>query len=648
MVIISAASCFLAEISPAASVEWKPIVQDELKLTSVEGSSTAPAVCLFSEVETDDIAGREHRYVRIKVLTEEGRAQGNLTLYYVKDAWNLTGLHVRTVQPDGTVAEDPSLAVDSVVVRYKRFKTFAKVLALPDVRPGTIIEYQYDFEWDKRYIYSQPWVVDGNLFTLRASFQRRRRPGWNLRWVSARLPKSETVEVGRDGLIRLELKNVAASRTEDSMPPEAETRPRVDFYYYFGQAYGNDLDSGWADIAKSGRQGVDRYLSGDHGLDALLSSITSSDENAEVRLRKIYDRVQTMRNLSFEDEKTQAEFKRQNLKPAENIGDVIKHGYGWHGELDLLFLALLKRSGFDAWFLDVARRDAELFFLPESLSLQSLPGRAVLVKLGGKDYFLDPATPLLPFGLLPWGETSVKALRLDAVSGGLIPTLGTAPADVAVERKALLSIDENGGLEGAVTVTYSGFEAFNRRFEARRQDNMARRRTLESELQSWIPENADVSLRNQPDWSHATPELTAEFHVRIKEWATHAGHRLLCREGIFSGADRSLFQSDTRMHDMYFPFPAETRDTISLTIPATYRLEALPASKARDLGYLSYKTAVVNGDSGTKLEISRCVTLEKFNLARTAYNAVHAFYQELRAADESQIVLSTASAAAAR
>lgn len=634
-----AAASLLGLPVTAAPAEWKPITPDEMKLTTVEEAPLAPAVCLFSEVFTDDVAGREHHYVRIKVLTQEGRSRGDLAVPYRKGVWDLANLHVRTVQPNGALTEDPGTPIDSVIVRYRRFQTSAKTLAIPDVQPGTIIEYQYDVTWDNRVLYFDPWVVKGDLFTVRASFTRRPSRALNLRWVGSRLPKGVHVDVAQDGLIRLELKNVPASLAEDFMLPEAETRPRVDFYYHGGHTYGSDTNLAWAEVATSASRGLEKYLSQDKGIERLIAETVYPEDSPEVRLRKVYGRVQGMRSLSFEDEKTRAQVKRENLKRAESVSDVLKNGYGWQGELDLLFLASLKRMGIEAWLLEVARRDGEIFFVPDSVALSDLPARAVLVKLNGKEYFLDPATPLLPFGWLPWGETSVKALRVDAVAGGLITTPATRAADSGVERRAQLKLDESGGLEGTVTITYSGLEAFDRRFDVRTLDLVAKRETLEKELQKWIPKTSEVTLQNQPEWSRSDSTLTAEFHVKVKDWATPVGQRVLCSEGIFSGADRSMFQSDTRVHDLYFPFPSETRDSILLSIPVPYHIDVLPAAKSRNLVFLSYATEVKS--AGPAVEISRTVTLGNNNLAVSVYSGVRAFYQDLQQADESSIVLST-------
>ena len=67
--------------STARGDEWQPISQEELKMTSMAEAPGAPAVILYRQVDRDD--GRtphENTYVRIKILTEEGRKYANVEI----------------------------------------------------------------------------------------------------------------------------------------------------------------------------------------------------------------------------------------------------------------------------------------------------------------------------------------------------------------------------------------------------------------------------------------------------------------------------------------------------------------------------------------------------------------------------------------
>jgi len=53
--------------------DWQPVSPEDLKMTSVPEAPGAPAVYLYRQVDRDDNTSREYNYVRIKILSEEGR-----------------------------------------------------------------------------------------------------------------------------------------------------------------------------------------------------------------------------------------------------------------------------------------------------------------------------------------------------------------------------------------------------------------------------------------------------------------------------------------------------------------------------------------------------------------------------------------------
>ena len=79
--------------------DWLPISQDELKMTSLPEAPGAPAVVLYRQVDRDDNArnGNEQDYVRIKILTEEGRKYADVEIPYFHDQ----GEYYRDPRADG-------------------------------------------------------------------------------------------------------------------------------------------------------------------------------------------------------------------------------------------------------------------------------------------------------------------------------------------------------------------------------------------------------------------------------------------------------------------------------------------------------------------------------------------------------------------
>jgi len=164
--------------------EWQPISQDELKMTSVPEAPGAPAVILFRQVDRDDNAktGNQQEYVRIKILTEEGRKYADVEIPYFREQGNIVALRARTIRPDGSVAMFEGKAYDKTIVKARNVKYLAKTFTLPDVQVGSIIEYRYTEDMAENYVYNSLWILSDELFTKHAKFSLRPNKDFALRW----------------------------------------------------------------------------------------------------------------------------------------------------------------------------------------------------------------------------------------------------------------------------------------------------------------------------------------------------------------------------------------------------------------------------------------------------------------------------------
>ena len=82
-IILIGFSLAATQAAPAgASVGFQPISTDELKMRGEMLAPGAPAVILFRQVDRDDNGKTSHEdnYLRIKILTEEGRKYGDVEI----------------------------------------------------------------------------------------------------------------------------------------------------------------------------------------------------------------------------------------------------------------------------------------------------------------------------------------------------------------------------------------------------------------------------------------------------------------------------------------------------------------------------------------------------------------------------------------
>jgi hypothetical protein len=623
--------------------DWLPISPEELKMTSVPEAPGAPAVYLYRQVDRDDSRnGHEYNYVRIKILTEEGRKYGDVEIPFFKGEGNISGIKARTIRPDGSIAHFEGKAFDKTIVKAKGLKYQAKTFTLPDVQVGSVIEYHYMMDLEENWVFNSHWILSEELFTKRAKFTLKPNTEFGLRWSwPIGLPPGTKAPEKEGGLIRLETQNVPALQVEDYMPPENELKYRVDFVYSDNNDE-QDTVKFWKKEGKRYNDRVEAFTGRRKAMEQAVAGIVVPNDTPDAKLQKIYDRVQKVRNTSWEVSKTEQEAKREKQKDVNNVEDLWKQGYGDSRQVNWLFLALARAAGFEAYSVYISSRN-EYFFKPQVMSVSQLNGDVVLVKLNGKDVYCDPAMKFAPFGLLPWPETGVQGLKLDKDGGSWVTTTLPQSSVSQIQRKADMKLTETGSLEGKVSVTFSGLEALQRRIEQRNEDDANRKKFLEDQLREYIPVGIDVELTNKPDWGSSAPTLVAEYDLKVQGWASGAGKRALVPMGLFSATEKHVFEHANRVHPIYFEYPFEKIDEVAIDLPLAWKVSSLPAPQNQDAKAVLYLMKAED-DKGT-LHVTRRLRVDLVMVDPKSYPVLRSFFQVVRSGDDQQVVLQPGTAA---
>jgi hypothetical protein len=487
IVFAIAATTILPPIA-VAGVGFRPVVPEELKMTAEPHATGAPAIILFRQVDRDHNGriSHEDNYFRIKILTQEGRKNADIEIPYYRESEKVVNVNTRTIRPDGSIANFDGKVFDKSIVKAKGLKYLAKTFTLPDVQVGSIIEYYYTRDLAEMYIFDSHWILSQDLFTRNAKFSLKPYhsdySNYTCRWSWQDLPPGTAQpKEGSDHIIRLEAQNIPAFQVEDFMPPENEVKARVDFTYS-DEPFESDVEKFWRKIGKKLNGQLEGFVDKRKAMEQAVAQIVSPSDSPEVKLHKIYGRVQQIRNTSFEVRKTEQEEKRSKEKDVSNVEDIWKRGYSDGFHLTWLFLALVRAAGLEAHGVWVSDR-RNYFFKPNLMDPSKLDANVVQVKLDGKEIYCDPGAEFAPFGLVPWSETGVRGLLLDKDGGAWVVTNLPDSSTSRVERSAKLKFDENtGGVEGKLTLTFTGLEAMLRRVEQRNQDEANRKKFLEDQV----------------------------------------------------------------------------------------------------------------------------------------------------------------------
>ncbi len=617
-----------------AGDDWPPISPEERAMKDNPASPGAHAMLLYREEHTDDVESFDRRYYRIKIFTEEGKKYANVEIPYFKDMFSIADLKARTIRPDGTVVNFDGKVFEKTVAKARGVKFLAKTFTLPDVQVGSIIEFKYKVRWDVLRVFATHWVIQHSLFTRRALFSLRPYRFLGLRWINVRIPGNKMAQEGKDGIIRLELENVPAFQEEEYMPPEDELKSRVDFFYTRNTS--ETPDQFWKREGKEWYEFVQDFIGTRRGIAQAAAALVAPTDPPETKLRKLYARVQQIRNLSYERFKTAAEERREKLKDNAHVEDVLKHGYGYRNEINRLFVALARAAGFDASVVRVSQRD-DYFFAPMLLEARQLNGEVALVRFDSKELYLDPGTLYCPFRLLSWENTGVKGIRLDKDGGTFVTTPNPVSTDAVTERRATLQLGDDGILQGKVTVTFTGQEALRRRREGFRTDDSGRRKSLEEEVKEWLPTGATVELLQATGWQGSEEPLRAELTVSVPNWGSATGRRLLLPVTVFQTSKTHQMESTQRVHPVYFDYPYQNADEITLQLPANYQVGGVPAPQKRATPFGKYDLSCEA--QGNTLRLQRRMALEGILIPAQYYRGLRGFLDSVRTGDEEQMVL---------
>jgi len=247
-----------------------------------------------------------------------------------------------------------------------------KTIAVPDVSPGDIIDYRYnirtkkvefggqrfDFSillnaWTEIFgekIYSLPattWYLEADLFTrkLRFVFESERSVATlfdgrcRLAWVSNKLKGNLPVSSGNR--IELVAENIPAFEEERFMPPEDNERMLVNLFYIDDQI--KDFDDYWEKVARTWKGEAESFMRGKSELNQEITFIVGDETDPLAKLKKIYEQVQKIQNLSYAEEMTSEEEKR--YKDNNKVADVLKNRYGYRTEITRTFISLARAPG---------------------------------------------------------------------------------------------------------------------------------------------------------------------------------------------------------------------------------------------------------------------------------------------------------------
>jgi hypothetical protein len=637
--------CGFSTLAFGQKEDWLPITEQDQKIKEVPGNPGASAIQLYYANYIDDNLQTEFEYHRIKILTEAATRVGGPADVEIPAGLGLSinSLKARTIHPDGSIVEFTGKPFEKTIYKGQGAKFYFKTFTMPDVTVGSIIEYKYKTDWRGTDQFSSgQWILQHDLYTVKENFTFKGFeggvgneyywPGGQINWLVMNL--KDKMPTNKGGRVEVEMRDVPAFESEGNMPPADNYKPAVRFFYSFSEF--KTSDKFWQETGKRKNKTVEDFIGNRKEAREAAEEAVGSEADPEKKVRKLYARAQQIRNLTYERERSEQELKKEKIKDPENVGDVLKHGYGYRNAITRTFVAMARAAGFEASIVAASDR-RQMFFSKEYLSASQITTELAAVKVNGIDVYLQPGAKFCPYGTLRWMYTSVTGLKLDK-NGGSFVTLPPALYDKSVTRRtASLELDGAGNAGGEITVDFKGQEALDHRIDAIDSDEAGRKKDLEEELRTWLPGGAIVKLKSVEGWEAPEEPLVARFDVQLPAYGSIAGKRLILPSSLFRVKQSDAFKHAERKYPVYFPYAFTEWDDVYIKLLPGVAVESLPLAQNVQAPFADYRT--VTQSDGTRLRAQRMLVVGGFIFRLSDYPALKDFFGKVQAGDEQQAVL---------
>jgi hypothetical protein len=665
----------------AVAQKFQEPTKEELQMTSDPKAPGVPAVFLYLEQKTDNAGHYVSTYARIKVLTEAGKEWATVEVPYDPQMAAPPIIEARTIHPDGTIIPLTRKGADALTFQSIGPTLRRAYFTLPGVEVGSILEYWWTVPLTQGRL---PFTIGDPYRPLYSSLYAKGTPTWEVQQTipirkasfyfnpftlleendksilnnntyhtnlvdgeratnllfTERLPASVHVAKSPKGEYFLQVEDVPALSNEVDAPNEASYRFQVVFYYSpysFADVY-------WESEIKRWSKQLDHAAEATVDLKVIASQLAAGADSPEAKARKIYDYVQGLKN-SGRTQTAQLAVGEQpdHLTPPFNAHEVLNARGGSSNDLAILYLGLARAAGLDVHGMKVASRDLQAFD-PNYLSLSQVDALVVVLRIDGKDVFLDPGEALCPFGQLRWSHAFTGGIEEGAKAPSFTPANNTK--DAVTAHTADLAVDAQGNVTGTVKVLMNGPEALQWRQLNRTADSDAVRERLSTFIRADLPTglNAEVTSIQGLETSAGYVSVAAKVSGPLGKLS---GKRISLPGFLFSTGTLPAFAvANHRESPVDLHYAGQTIDDVVYHVPAGYAVEGAPQTTQLpwpDHAVLVVKTQLGAGTIDIKHIFARAFVL----LEAKEYPALRDYYQKAAATDQQQVVLTSAVSAGA-
>ncbi len=581
------------------------------------------------------------RRIRIKILKEKGLAEADISIpyYAFNNDEKISRLSACTFNIDDSGNIKTTMVKKDAVYSKKIDKYYsAMIVAFPEVKVGSVIEYkftmeretmgqlkdwffqgripvrysEYDLRIPQIFRFSvQPSVIDAMENKQSVSYERIFTDS---RYIDTRVLKSNYI-----------MRNLAGIKDEPYMGSAKDYMQRLEFQLSqidYGNNHIVDLNANWGDVITDLMKDDNFGMQLEKTVPGTIKLITEANAitDAETKMNFIFNTVR--KTISWNEQ--EAVFTDNSITKTWELKN------GNSAAVNLLLVKLLTDAGLKTLPVLFSTRDNGLVNSHYPF-LNQFNTVLAFVSVADKSFVLDATDKISNYKLIPEKVVNTPGFIIEGEAGkwrNFIAGDSKYKMTTAVRGE----IDDNGIMNGNSLVSCSGY---------------ARKERCESWLKSkekfkedyFINPYPDLKIENITINNIETDSLPLEQNVQFSTTLNSSGNYRYFTINLFSGFDKNPFTADERIADVDFGFKQEYILFGSYSIPQDYVFEELPENVSMIMPDTSIIfTRSLQADENL-LNVRISVEFKQTYYLATDYPIFAAFYKKLFALLNGQIVI---------
>jgi hypothetical protein len=608
-------------------MKFGEIPMADLTMTSYAPDSSAAAIVLadFGKVyPSDGFNILFERHVRIKILKTEGTRWADQTIQLPtsgSDGQNKFKFNASTFNLENGSIVETELPKESMFrEKFVRGIDLQK-FTFENVKVGSVLEYSYSMLAPGL----QPWQFQKTIPTRVSEFWSIIPSAFIFKHFSHGYIAATTYEAKESAATNSYhwiYRDVPAFKPEPFMSSEEDYIGKLEFYQtHMGSGYTVQLMGTWEKVNELLFQSpyLGDHIEGNLFLKSIAKGLVEGKSDPLEKVSAIYDFV-----------KNKYTWQTRYAVGSQNLKSAFDNGVGTASDINLTLASMLKKADFDVNIVLISTRDNGLVRKQVAMPYQ-FNYLICAVRVEDRIILLDATEKHLPLGFLPERCLNGDGFMLDNEQYAWVPT-DFLPISKTVTSSEV-KLDGNGNVEGKLTFTRDGYDAFDFRKSYTEKGAEEYTKNFLHKM-GWESDHHEV--QNVEDLTKSTKET---YSFRVDSHATGTADLLYVNPILCERIVENPFTADERKYPISYSKTFESIYMSRIVVPDGYVVEEIPAPLIIKLADNSAKYTYSVTQNSNVLSILSHFKIGKTLYIQNEYLQLKELYSQVVAKQAEQIVL---------